>query len=253
VDCQVWLFMSLLPIRPSIANDYIYNNISSTFIGVEGYDGHDIEDILPVFSPFYVYKIDPNFTVTSQECFRYTGALMANNPANLVLDFSSDVLEEFVALFLYGPEKLYYDNLLNALLSNSYKHSFIEIYQCIESLYQITYIEGLYTATKPHCSFLEFLEEVENKMSWRPVESKAISKIFSRTPSHVLTQLVDLMKSSSSSNKLPSWFYSIRNNLVHLKYFQNKVTLNDQQWQKLIKGTLHLVTYWFNHYDKVLK
>ena len=242
-----------MPVKNTLSNGYIYNIMASQHSAVPGYQGHDIQDIKNVYEDFNTFKIDPHVPINFQELARFTGSILCKNPSNLTLTLEPDTIIEFDNVFLYGAKNIPYDNLLTSILSTTYKHSFIELYQCIDRLYQVFYIDELYDVLKPNMSFINFLKEIEQSLSWKPSENNSIEKIISMTPSYVYSEVIKLkIQKTQSESKLSSWFYNIRNQLVHLRALQERMDFSSKEWNILLRGTLKIIQYWYQYYDKKL-
>ena len=242
-----------IPINSGIQHGYIDNNLSVEFKGMPGYKGHSLEIIMKAFESFEVFSIGNDCRIEENKAGRITGSIIAKNPEYLTLQFDKETLDEFDNTFLYGPKAIPYDNLLSSLLSTTFKHSFIELYQCLESLYQVVYIDKLYKSIKPNTTFLDFLQEVEKNLSWRPIGLNALDRILSDTPTHLYQELQGLKKKiTGSGDKLAQWIYNHRNRLVHLKPIQNKSSLEVKEWNAVVRDILRISKYWFHEFDDLL-
>jgi len=243
-----------IPIKNNLPNGHIFNLMASQHKSIKDYRGHEIDDIKSIFDDFYCFQIDPNQRITHQQIFRFTGSFLSKNPVNLTLNLEPDTSVEFDNAFLYGPDNLPYENLLTSILSTTYKHAFIELYQCLENLYQVFYIADLFDVLTPSMNFIKFLKEIEQSLSWRPNESNTIEKIFSQTPAHIYSGLTKLKISKNQGMGNEShWLYNIRNQLVHLRVFQERIDFTQKEWNILMRETLKMIIYWYTVFDKKLR
>lgn len=244
------IYHSGVMIKSDIRKNIIYNDIAFQYEGIESYSGHDLSDILNVLTNVNIFELNK---YTHNDLLSTTGSILALNRNQNILKFNDAIFDQFAMLFEYGAKAIPFQNLLNALLATSYKHSFFELYKCIESLYQVVFILELYKSTKPSCSLIDFLDSTENTLRWRPFEKTSASKIFSQTP----TNIIDMFKEAngnkaSTANSLSEWFYETRNRIVHLRQLQKKVQFDNAKWEKLIFATLRLIEYWYNKFKSEL-
>lgn len=251
------IFNLKVPIKDNLPPKSIYNIMSALHDGISGYIGHDLQDVLDTLNPIYCFEFknfDPNLNFEILH-LKLVGSLISRNKSLCSLNFNNTILNEFENTFEYGVDSIPYRILLQAILAGNYKHGFIELYRCLESLYQVLYLTNLYSEVKPKTTFIEFLESVEKEINWRPIESQAIAKLINSTPSHVINDLNQtiLKITKLKTTRTSKWIYGLRNNIVHLRQTHKLIEIHEKDWERIMTGILKLINYWFHELNYIIK
>ncbi|KAB2913219.1 MAG: hypothetical protein F9K23_17845 [Bacteroidetes bacterium] len=243
-----------LPVLKNISNDQLVQNILSQHKNLVGYEGHELNDLLKIFPNIFVMKISGQYLYSTNQ--RKHQQLIAHylsiNKKFINLPFSNDTLEAISNLVLLDSKILKYENIIQALLSFQFKFAFLDLYRCIEMLYQIVYINEPYNnifSKKGSITKLEFLEKIEFSLNWRPNERNTLNKIFEETPGEykkrikIAAQAIDGQAKANSN-----WLYDLRCSIVHLKANHREFELTPYQWDKIILGTVDMLLYWYSEY-----
>lgn len=239
--------------KPDIPKNKIYNEIAYQYKGVDLYNGHEMSEVLDLLKPINIFKVGKNYPYKEIELERILGSLISHNLGHLRRNFDERIEDEYSNMLLFGPSSIPFSNLLNSLLAGSYEHTFLELYKCIESLYQVVYVIDLYRDVKPNCNLIEFLDSIENLLKWRPVEHKSINNIISNSPKAIKELFNSIGDRHISERKAAEWYYDLRNRIVHLKQIHKQADLLEEEWLDVIYITLRLIEYWFNKYENELK
>ena len=143
-----------------------------------------------------------------------------------------------------------YDSIVQALLSSHFKFAFLDLYRCIELLYQVIYIDDAHKKLSLTINRTEFLNAIDDKLGWKPNERNAIKKIFIETIDPYKNELQKSIKEIDNQiSSFSDWLYDLRCSIVHLKSAQKKFELTHSQWDKLISGMTRLLFYWYQKYQ----
>ena len=220
-------------------------------------EDYDYEAISKFFESIQIYKItnefifiDPRYN--QEELWRLSvlfvsllSSLIEEDtlPINL-LNFTDETKEMFIKVCLEGNSSLSYENLFYSLTSFSWKHSFLEIYRCIEWLFEIVFLILFYRKIQIQyndLTFSDFNLLFKESIGWKPKEEDALEKLFEQLDQEKL----DCIKSITGHQSAHSYIYQLRCSIVHFSpdprrqvSFQN---LKDQEWNTIIKFCLMAV------------
>ncbi len=172
------------------------------------------------------------------------------------MNFLSNTLNQFEKLFIEGANKIPYESLLFSLVSVSWKYSFLDIYRCIERLFPISALEDLHKKLNPNIkySLLNFADDIESYIGWRPKENGALNKLINHSPKiarQILRQVKADIKGIEEA-KLGDFIYKIRNSIVHFRPAIQPIKLDDNNWNQLIHSCLLVIEYWYAKYEPQL-
>lgn len=233
-----------------IENEILYQHVDSY-----KYIGHNLSDLAPFFPNIFILKVTPEYPGELPRTQQFFAMLLSCNPQYLYLKFEKKTLDSVLNLSLTNSNILSYDNIIHALLSSNYKYTFLDLYRCIEQLYQIVHIESAYVNLRLDqmdlISRTQFLETIDLHLSWKPQERSTLEKIFSMTPEMDKKEIFSyyhLIKKNKDAN-VSSKLYDLRCNIVHLKTSQKSIMHNNEEWEKIISGICSLLVYWYNKFS----
>lgn len=238
-----------LPIKNGISNLYLEQNILSQSSGDTLYTGHDKDDLKKIFPNIYAMKITTGFSGDSKNIHQLISFLVTLNSKFVFLPFSKKTLDKIQELVASNSTILSYESITQALFSSHFKFAFLDLYRCIELLYQIIHLDETYAKLFLTIDKTDFLVAIENDLGWKPKERTSLIKIFNDTPS---THKVDInnaiRETAPGIQNYGNWLYDLRCNIVHLKSIQRKFELTDNNWERIIFGTSNMLCYWYNKY-----
>ena len=225
---------------------------------------YDYQSISKFFEPIQVYEITNECRFIDNECdqetlWRASVFFIANLLNTDLNDFPMNFLDFknsrqlFINLCLDGSSKISYENLFYSLTSSSWKHSFLEIYRCIEWLFEIAFISLLYENIQlKDLSFANFNSLFKEFIGWKPREEDALEKLFEKVSQNTLSYL-ELTK----DNQTPSSFiYQLRCSIVHFSPDPKKKVsfkdFKDNTWDNIISFCLMAVKELYEYYDTYL-
>ncbi|MGK7920937.1 MAG: hypothetical protein AB4080_13115 [Trichodesmium sp.] len=235
-----------------------YNIIEEIFYPSEDkripYNFSTVKDF---FEPICVYKIPENspfLSLYNINITRISGFYVIKNTQLVLLKFSSNTLDEFEKLFFEGSKNIPYENLLLSLVSVSWKYSFLDIYRCIERLFPISELEELHQKLNIQYSLLNFADNIESYIGWKPKENEALNKLINNSPDRAI-QILRQVKADiegTKEGKLGDFIYKIRNSIVHFRPAIQQIELDDKNWNQLIHSCLLVIEYWYAKYEPQL-
>ncbi len=206
------------------------------------YRGHLFEDLYNVYETPYIFKIPKNNSMYGETissygfmlCSSFTGARSA-----IITNEVNNTIRELGTHSVISK-----DNLFQALTSTQWRHFFIEIYRCLESIYYFPWVLELrasggfdvpISVLKAHC---------RSSLNWREREEPSISKIFGTVePDGDTVALENAIKRFKQYTKNKTFkrdsigreIYHIRNSLVHHEDYENpdKMQLTGKEWEEI--------------------
>lgn len=239
-----------LPVKSNISNLFLEQNILPQNESDPLYEGHDMSVLLNIFPNIYVGEITAQYIGDRTNIQQVLCSYLTDNKKYINLPFSQNTLDKLNELVSQNSKILSYDSIVRSLLSSHFKFSFLDLYRCLEMLYQIIYVDDAHKKLLLTIDKTDFLLAIDNKLSWRPNERNALNKLFAETPPEYRDEINNIIKNiSGKKNNFSEWLYDLRCSIVHLKSAQNDFKLNNQQWDKLIFGIAHLTIHWYQKYQ----
>jgi hypothetical protein len=240
-----------LPIKTSVTNLQLEQSILSQNKNVPLYQGHDYNDLRKYFPNIYVAEITTQFIGDPNNLQQIICSYLALNKKFITLPFSDNTLHKINDLVLLNSSILSYDSIIQSMLSSTFKFAFLDMYRCIELLYQIIYVDDTYKNLSLTINRTIFLNAIDEKLNWKPNERNSLKKLFSETPEIHKREIVQTIKRISNvkqADNCSDWLYDLRCSIVHLKSTQKVFNLTPVDWDKLLFGIGHLTTYWYDKY-----
>lgn len=243
-----------IPLRSRVDPLEIVNEILPAYRGKDEYEGHDFETVTNFFDGFHVFEINENAALPGGDIYRLTGSFICQNKEKLPLPFSDGTLSGFEKVFFEGAVKIPYEFILMSLNAVQWKHSFLDLYRCVEQLFFVSALDDFHKKLSTEMSLIDFCVEMEDVTGWRPKEEESLAKLLTDTPEYAM-KLLEEVKTASTANaeaNIAKWFYKLRNSIVHFRPTLNTVVLDDASWDKLIRACLSIIYYHYDVYDKEL-
>ena len=218
------------------------------------YTGHTFDELIQLYKEVVVFKI-PADSIYNDKSDWYVVAKFAACYAGFRSSaISSDIVD--VAKKLLDVDHLNPENLYLSLTSSHWKHSFLEIYRCLEAIYYLPWmLELKRECQSPHNAFK--LAAICNKtVLWHEKERDSIMALFALLPhteiSHINLRVAKALTGVStpidpkSMKLLGDRIYNIRNQCVHQEDYEVIVKLNitSNCWPVLTL-LLYSVAYYF--------
>lgn len=254
VDTSVGLFMTVIiersiQIKSSIDNLKIENEIIVPIENRENPQGYEFEKIIDYFPEFNVYRVIEPVKDYNVMLDRLSIMMYCENKSLLRLNISDDILLCYCNVINQGFENINYDNLWRSISSNEWRYCFMELYRCLEILFNISRTFDLSDKIKSKHDLSSLFS-----FSWKELkdyyhEDKMIEFLFGQLSHPILNML-----KSITSIKDASGFYFLRNSIVHGRrsIYNNNTITKDRDWQNLILFTICAIEELYNLYDKDL-
>jgi hypothetical protein len=255
IDNNAGLFTALISeleiqVKPDITLQYLEQFIISQNDFDSLYKGHEYLDLAKVFPSMYVYDITLDYAGNAENLNQLVCHYLTSNPNLIALPYSDSTVRIINDLILLNSDIISYESILQSLLSSNFKFAFLDLYRCIEMLYQIVYIDEAYDHLGLSIDKTTFLQVIDTKLNWRPVERNSIKKIISDTPSTDLSFITsEIRKIDPNLKDVSNWIYDLRCNIVHLKKFQVQVSIQKKNWDGIIKGVTQILVFWYGKYQ----
>jgi hypothetical protein len=233
----------------------IIESTLAQFDGVENYSGHDFESVQMLFDPVLVYEIERDSPIPPEQMARLTCFWLLQSKERIILPFSTDTLEVMENLLASGMRSLPSEIFLRSLQCAHWQHAFLEVYRCIERLFSFQIVDELHKQLSISISLLDFAAKIEDITGWRPREQDAIAKLFDGVPERakVLLEGVRGEVGGNIEEKIPGWVYDLRNSVVHFRPATRQFSLTDEQWDRIVRGTILLIEKLYWKYDDLLQ
>lgn len=246
---------------PILTTDDIGYKLAEKIFNREGTKegAFDASELTEYFSDFSIWELDNKFDCTNSNTLLalYSGYLIANKK-NFNLNFQSDTLQNIKLLIEELPVDLIGGNLFRSIVSMEWKHSFLELYQCIEYLYPIPYLLKLSNSLGDSIHLQNLFKNTENDLDWRPKEAQALEKLLREieskdSVSKMLLSVKSIFKITGEIKKdneitvISKHIYQTRNSIAHFRSALKTEITNDLDWNALIEKLCEIM---FDLYSK---
>lgn len=231
------------------------------------YSGHSLSDLIKCIEAFSIFEINKNsllYCRNHRDVSQYICSFFQNFRA-LPLD---PLLLSFQHLFVNGCSHLRNENIFNALTSAHWRHTFLELYRCIEALYSLPHAISLRDKLKIPYTGAEVAKACYGELGWKRREEESLKRIFQLMPNRIALKTditnVELFENSTfdfSDNgagkknyeKIAELIYKIRNSLVHhLETTDEFIPFEEKDWIIIINFLLSTIDYIYSTYDHEL-
>ncbi|WP_059173229.1 hypothetical protein [Bacillus sp. FJAT-27445] len=229
-----------IPLKRQRSKSEIYNGI--LFQQEEGgYSGHEYTDLIPYFQNILLYEFIPDSVFIDYRLGNIVGYLLANNKNLLPLHFSNEILEQYTNLFVQNLRSINYNMLTKSLISVHWRDVFIEIYRCIEAIFHSFSFRELHKSFMSSLSIDDFAILLEKKLKMRPTEEESLITIFDGIDANTISKIMSIKPISFRDSREATWFYNIRNNIVHSRPIHEEVNFEEDVWGVLILASLQIL------------
>ena len=247
-------------ILPKGSGAEIKQAIELDFMGVAGYEGHDLNVIMSLFPAAYAYKGSSNFEYQS-DLNRIAGNCFARTYLDGPIFLETTTIAALADFFEGASSYLPYGNLVRGMIAISWESLYLELYRCLEQLYACTRVAALRAEWCSEKSIRELAMLLENHLSWRPKEDDSLTAIIQQcNPATVRSActllaipLVEIVvvnganeererKPENLAKSVSNSIYALRNHLVHYRPAHVGVAKGDQEWNGIIRLMLELVS-----------
>lgn len=196
-----------------------------------GYTGHHIDDLVNTFSRVSIFSFNEDSVLAS--CHEWwLASLIATSDYQFRSELlSDDVAADIGALIRQGninPENVYY-----ALTSMHWKHCFLELYKCIESLHYLPWVFNLKSVVGITERGYALSRKIRSSLAWREKEDNSMKALFEMLSDTIVRDIrlsttkvfSDLEITTVSKSAIGRRIYKIRNTLVHQEDYEDSSPL----------------------------
>lgn len=213
----------------------------------------ELQEISQFYSDFGIWEIAEDYTenINQNLLLAIFSNYVLSNEKGINLEFSKKTKENIKFLTEDSPIDLIGGNIYRALTSMEWKHSFLELYQCIEYLFPIPYIKDLSKNIGSSHLFTELYTRAENDLKWRPKEEEALNKLIKAIEDKssfddMLALLIRINGTGPNNEENNVGFvskaiYQIRNSIAHFRNSKNKISYEDPEWDEIIEKLCLLI------------
>lgn len=200
----------------------------------KSYTGHDYKEIRQYFESVTFFAIPNDSILKGKPINRILCYVISNTKTALSLCFKDNVIKHIEELSLEGGDELSFEIITDFLISNNYKHAFLELYRLLERRFNYHYLAEFYKATQTSLDFYQFSKDLEKITGWRPKEDDALRKLLNKN-GHSDCCI-------SRSGKIDKTIYRIRNQIVHYRTSHTEeYRLNKEQYNKIFDVMLRVI------------
>lgn len=227
-------------------------------IFIEGDDsnlaGFEANVVLQFFDPISVYEISENSSIKTNSIARLSCFFISKNKNKLSLPFSDDTINVLQRIGFEGVSSIPFENILHAMNAVRWEHAFLEVYRCVEQMFSVPTIFLLRQTLSLSTPIFNLSADIENITGWRAKEEDALKQICGEAPDEarkILLSIDDAPDMSEQAN-LGSFIYKQRNSIVHYRPGTKAVRMKDASWDKLIRGILLIIEYYYSKHHEIL-
>lgn len=214
------------------------------------YKGHSTEDIIPYIEDFCLFKVSKDSILNDFEDFEIAYYIICNFQGKFIqLDLPDDTLGEYKKLFreTYSQFK---ENIFLSLTSTHYKHSFIELYRCLEMIFTLPKSIRLKQSIGFKDTAYELSKICYRELTWKSNERESIKTLFNEIDCEIifnnkgLKELIGINTDNEKAKnieKAADFIYKIRNQLVHQIDASAEMTLTKKDWHLLLMFLLYVI------------
>lgn len=198
------------------------------------------------FSNYDVWEISEKYLPLNQNSIVaiYSGYLINYNK-EINLEFSLKTKQTIKLLIEELPIDLVGGNIYRALTAMEYKHSFLELYQCIEYLFPLPYLIDLSNNIGDKSLFPKLFFNTESDLQWRPREDQALIKLLNQIKressfTQILNSLIKILKVEQDSTDnncvfVSKHIYYTRNSIAHFRSGTTNIIKTKSDWDDMIE------------------
>lgn len=236
------LAVSELKLEPKASAIEIFDTIDGSFLGEDGYEGHDLEDVTKLFPDVSIFQLSKDAD-SSGSIWRALGVLLSVFYGQGPIELSEAALESLKELYEAGSDHVPFKNIVQGHLAMSWSGLFLELYRAIEQLYSVPKLTNLtdqWASPKP---FYELAELLENQLGWRPKEEDALRELIESCGVSLLEMLANEFcpDAENKAQAVAKAIYKQRNSLVHFRPAMPEEVYSTQQWNNRISLMIKLV------------
>lgn len=215
--------------------------LEQQYRGQEGYEGHEINEIVPLFPSLYFVKAHKNVSTNYLNSLeRVAGAFISAGYVSHPLEVNDNLKSRLLSLFEAGAETIPFGLPLQGILSYNWPSLFLELYRCLEQLYTALKLKSLVTKLPYKGTLADLAYLLEDELSWRPKEQDALASILSHSTEETRSKILSAFKfdvsqlTDYSASKCAVNIYKLRNSHVHFRPAMKAEKKPSEQWNEIV-------------------
>lgn len=219
------------------------------------YSGHEIMDVSSLYQKVMVFEVAPDSAFYSSSDWYVVALLTTELRAYRSPMLGDDIVHK--AAGLLSLKNINPENIFLSLSAIHWKHSFLEIYRCLEAVYFLPWMVELKEQSGSAMHSMELAKVVKGIFNWREKENKSIEKIFEMAPDDMVLapdiRQTLAFKDVESGNKalIGRRVYKIRNQSVHQADYEEitPTKLTEPCWARLVNLVFDVVQFTYSRYE----
>lgn len=247
---EIELSVDLWIVAITELNLTINSNITPEF--VKEYILPDIEDelkdqkqevpfqkIVECFPEISIFTINDAVNDYKNEINKLCIDFFCTHDEFVFLKFNANCIKSYKNILNCGYNEIPLDNILRSLTTTHWRYCFLDLYRCIERLYIIARAKEYKRDFNSSLSIVDILPIIEKKIQKNPQEDLALKELFSLLPPSSFTIIYPCKEDVNQDNS--SFYYSLRNSIVHHRKDIMDKDFDDDKWNLLITFSLNSI------------
>jgi hypothetical protein len=238
-----------LDLDPVASAAEIRDIVEGRYAGADGYTGHDLNDVTPLYPEILCFRANDSFPFT-EDVVRAVGSYLSHTFEHGALQISEQTLRSIARLFETGNKHVPYVLILQGMLSFSWQAFYLEIYRCIENMYPLSRLKKLCSSWKPQEPLWSVAILLEKELSWRPREEEALAAVLRECSTSTVEALHAAMGGPPSTNdphaSAAKLVYVTRNELVHFRPRLPSSMKADETWDEQVRTLIDCLDEIYN-------
>lgn len=208
----------------------------------EGYDGHEIWDLINAHDEISVFSIDQDSLLSDRSPWYIASHCACSLRSWRPKEFPQELASEFRTLLSIGnvsPELIYY-----ALTSLHWRQCYLETYKLIESLFYLPWVRRLKRDHGFEKDGLTIARQLREAVGWRQKEKDSIEALFELAGEDIVKSknlesvaaFRDFDFEKAEEKTFARRIYKIRNVLVHHEDFEDTapIKFSNDDWPVIV-------------------
>jgi hypothetical protein len=220
-------------------------NAIGTGIDTDGYMGHEVLEISPLYPTLRVFSgVDISEDETPRVFFLI--CLADRIRAGVWMDKRLRANLELIADL--SPVAIPYRILCRSLFDTDPSAVFLALYRCLEALYAYSHTSELMGKLGMNLEWNHVAQVLEETLAWRPREEPSLGLLLQKAVSEDLRTMLSalgatLPANSDLVNYTTKQMYQLRNSLVHYRAFHQSFDPDKVDWNRLCEATALMVLH----------
>jgi|GEM_PF-1870393 len=206
------------------------------------YTGHSFRDLYEFYEQVYIFEIPHDNSLYGEAISAYGFDLCSNFSGARAANITKKMNDVLWQLGRYSS--ISKDSLFQCLTATQSRHSFIELYRCLESIYYFPWILELRDAGSLNVPIAALKAHCRASLNWREREEPSIMKIFGLVnPDEETKKIEKSIKIFKKHTKNKTFkrdsigreIYQLRNSLVHHENYEKpeRVIISSREWEDI--------------------